>query len=106
MLLVIILLVCKHPDKLIPNTIIPFRNFISSRAKTSVCSKLKKPFCSTITLTLTLTIFIGHTEPTLEARAEAKLVWTMPCKEEEDDSQITETTECFFTKTLKTLFMR
>ena len=24
---------------------------------------------------------------TNEARAETKLVWTMPCKEEEDDSQ-------------------
>ena len=30
------------------------------------------------------------TEPTNEARAEAKLVLTMPCKEEEDDSQTTE----------------
>ena len=41
---------------------------------------------------------LSHTEPTLEARAEAKLVWTMPCKEEEDDSQITEITEIVFYK--------
>ena len=33
MLLVLIFLVCEHPDKLIPNTIIPFRNSISSRDK-------------------------------------------------------------------------
>jgi hypothetical protein len=26
-------------------------------------------------------------EPTNEASAETKLVWAMPCKEEEDDSQ-------------------
>ena len=29
-------------------------------------------------------------EPTNEARAEAKLAWILPCKEEEDDSQTAE----------------
>ena len=29
----------------------------------------------------------GHKEPTNEARAEAKLVWALPCKKEEDESQ-------------------
>ena len=28
---------------------------------------------------------IDYAEPTNEARAEAKLAWTMPCKEEEDE---------------------
>ena len=27
----------------------------------------------------------GHKEPTNEARAETKLVWALPCKEEEDE---------------------
>ena len=29
----------------------------------------------------------GHKEPTHEARAETKLVWALPCKKEEDESQ-------------------
>ena len=29
-----------------------------------------------------------HAEPTNEARAETKLVWAMPCKEEEDHRSI------------------
>jgi hypothetical protein len=28
---------------------------------------------------------MSYPEPTNEARAEAKLAWTMPCKEEEDE---------------------
>ena len=31
----------------------------------------------------------GHKEPTHEARAETKLVWALPCKKEEDESQPT-----------------
>jgi hypothetical protein len=35
MFLAVILLVCKHPDKLTPNTIIPFRDSISEKSKNS-----------------------------------------------------------------------
>ena len=33
MLLVVFLLVCKHPDKLTPNIIIPFKDSISEKSK-------------------------------------------------------------------------
>ena len=37
MFLVVILLVCKHPDKLPSNTIIPFRDSISEKSKNLDC---------------------------------------------------------------------
>ena len=32
-------------------------------------------------------VYLSFAGPTNETRAETKLVWAMPCKEEEDDSQ-------------------
>ena len=29
----------------------------------------------------------GHKEPTHEGRAETKLVWSLPCKKEEDEAK-------------------
>lgn len=37
-------------------------------------------------------------EPTNEARAEAKLAWTMPCKEEEDEVKVSEQEFRFMTE--------
>ena len=37
MVLMVIFLVCKHPDKLTPNTIIPFRDSISKKSKNLDC---------------------------------------------------------------------
>ena len=42
MLLVIILLVCKHPDSLIPNNIIPSRESYLIKSKNTGSSNLKK----------------------------------------------------------------
>jgi len=44
MLLVVFLLVCKHPDKLPSNPIIPFRDFISEKSKNSEKSYISASF--------------------------------------------------------------
>ena len=51
MFLVIIFLVCKHPDKLTPNPIIPFRDSISEKSK-NLGSNIFEPKKSTLVLQL------------------------------------------------------
>ena len=57
---------CEHPDNLIPNIIIPFRDSISSREKP--CFQQKKQF-STLTLTITITVNYYRKQRFLARRA-------------------------------------